>query len=158
LGKLLLAVAVADDAVSIKVDLRALHRMLALPTVSDDARLELSAPASKTRQGKATRLVPTDPACAQHLPDTRLVALLAEAHATRDLVLASPHRSLREIAGEQGRCRHRMAKLIRLAWLSPKIAGAIVEGRQPARLNSRRLVESDIPLRWDQQEYMLEVG
>ena len=158
LGKLLLGVAVADEEVCIKVDKRALHRMLELPIAPEDEPLELNAPASKTRHGKATRLVLTDPAFAHPLPDTRLVALLAEAQATQDLVLSSPHKSLREIAGEQGRCRHRMAKLIRLAWLSPRIAGAIVEGRQPVRINSRRLVESEIPLRWDQQEHMLEVG
>jgi hypothetical protein len=51
-----------------------------------------------------------------------------------------------------------VAKLIRLAWLSPQVAGAIVEGRQPVRLNSRRLINTEIPLRWDQQEYMLQLG
>jgi hypothetical protein len=43
------------------------------------------------------------------------VALLAEARATSDMVLASPERSLRELGKKQQRCRHRIAKLMRLS-------------------------------------------
>ena len=119
--------------------------------------LELVTGASKVREGKATRLVLTDPAAASMTRDNKLVALLAEARATRDMVLPAPDRSLREIAAEQGSCRHRIAKLIRLSWLSPEIATAIVEGRQPRRLTARRLLDGEMPIEWSAQEDMAEV-
>ncbi|WP_277970139.1 hypothetical protein [Sphingomonas echinoides] len=70
----------------------------------------------------------------------------------RDLVLASPDRSIREIAADQQRCRHRIAKLIRLSWLSPSIATAIVEGRQARALTPRKLLDTDWPLSWAAQD------
>jgi hypothetical protein len=87
-----------------------------------------------------------------------LVALLAEARATRDMVLASPHLSLREIGNEQQRCRHRLAKLIRLSWLSPAIATAIVDGRQPRGLTAGMLIESELPVEWQAQEALVQVA
>lgn len=80
------------------------------------------------------------------------MALLAEARATRDMVLATPSLSLRETASKQAHCRHRIAKLIRLSWISPEIATAIVEGRQPRGLTARRLLDGELPIEWSAQE------
>ena len=73
------------------------------------------------------------------------------------MVLAAPDRSLRAIAAEQGRCRHRIAKLIRLSWISPEIATAIVEGRQPRGLTARRLLDGELPIEWSAQEALAGV-
>ena len=113
---------ITDDQLSMQVDRAALARLLELGPPEPDLPLELVTGASKVCESKATRLMLTDPGAAIPARDARLVALLAEARATRDMVLAAPDRSLREIAAEQGRCRHRIAKLIRLSWLSPEIA------------------------------------
>jgi DNA invertase Pin-like site-specific DNA recombinase len=158
LGRLLLGVTIASDKIRLQVDRAALARSLDLPVPTDDAPLELVTAAAKVREGKATRLVLGDPNAAAPSRDSRLVALLAEARATRDMVLASPERSLRELGNEQQRCRHRIAKLIRLSWLSPEIASAIVEGRQPRGLTARRLLEGELPLGWQAQEALVEVG
>ena len=139
------------------MDRTALARLLELKPPDTDQALELITGASKVREGKATRLVLTDPAATSINRDSRLVALLAEARATRDMVLAAPDRSLREIAAEQGRCRHRIAKLIKLSWLSPEIATAIVEGRQPRALTARRLLDGELPIEWSAQEALAEV-
>ena len=157
LAKLLLGVTIAADQICIQVDRAALARLLELRQPDTDEPLELVTGASKVREGKATRLVLTDPAATSINRDSRLVALLAEARATRDMVLAAPDRSLREIAAEQGRCRHRIAKLIKLSWLSPEIATAIVEGRQPRALTARRLLDGELPIEWSAQEALAEV-
>ena len=141
-----------------RVDRAALARMLQLESADVDDSLELVAGASKVREGKATRLVLTDGAAVAPARNGSLVALLAEARATRDMVLAAPDRSIREIAAEQQRCRHRIAKLIRLSWLSPEIATAIVEGRQPRGLTARRLLEGELPIEWRAQETAAGVG
>ena len=158
LSRLLLRVTLASDEIHLKVDRTALARALDLPPPADESPLELVTAASKVREGKATRLVLGDPNTAAPTRDTRLVALLAEARATRDMVLASPERSLRELGNEQQRCRHRIAKLIRLSWLSPEIATAIVEGRQPRGLTARRLLEGELPVEWHAQDDALYVA
>lgn len=152
LGRLLLAVSITTDQLRIQVDRAALARMLQLQLPAIDEPMELIAGATKVREGTATRLVLTDAAASPPARDGKLVALLAEASATRDMVLAAPNRSIRELAAEQQRCRHRIAKLIRLSWLSPEIATAIVEGRQPRGLTARRLLEGELPMEWQAQE------
>jgi site-specific DNA recombinase len=44
---------------------------------------------------------------------------------------------------------------IQLAFLSPAIVGATLEGRQPENLTLTQLVTSDIPLDWDEQSVAL---
>ncbi len=90
--------------------------------------------------------------------DNNLVAVLAEAQAARASALASPDRSLRELAREQGRCRHRLAKLIRLSWLSPEITAAILDGRSPLGLTGRQLLDTEQSIDWSEQENALGIG
>jgi site-specific DNA recombinase len=40
---------------------------------------------------------------------------------------------------------------IQLAFLSPRIVAAILDGRQPTELTLTRLIASDIPSDWDAQ-------
>jgi DNA invertase Pin-like site-specific DNA recombinase len=152
LGKLLVAVAITSEQLHILVERAALARILGLGATNIGEPLELVTGASKIRQGSATRLVLTDPGAALPPRNGKLVALLAEARATRDMVLAAPHRSIREIGAEQGRCRHRVAKLVRLSWMSPAVATAIVEGRQPRGLTARQLLDGEMAMMWEVQE------
>jgi DNA invertase Pin-like site-specific DNA recombinase len=151
LGKLLVGVTITSDKIFIRVDRSALARLLELDPSDVSQPLELITGASKVRAGTATRLVLTDPGAHATSRDSKLIALLAEARSTRDLVLACPDRSLREIAADIGRCRHRIVKLIRLSWLSPDLATMIVEGRQPRELTARRLLEGELPIEWSAQ-------
>jgi DNA invertase Pin-like site-specific DNA recombinase len=155
IAKLVRSIGMADEELRIELDRPALARLLGLAEPADDAPLVLLAAATKVREGKATKLVLTGPGGQTSTHDPKLVALLSEARAMRDLVLTSPDRSIREIAADQQRCRHRIAKLIRLSWLSPSIATAIVEGRQARSLTPRKLLETDWPLSWAAQDAMI---
>jgi len=155
IAKLIRLIGMADEELRIELDRPALARLLGLAEPTDDAPLVLLAAATKVREGKATKLVLTDSGGQTSTRDPKLVALLSEARAMRDLVLASPDRSIREIAADQQRCRHRIAKLIRLSWLSPSIATAIVEGRQARALTPRKLLDTDWPLSWAAQDAMI---
>ena len=42
-------------------------------------------------------------------------------------------------------------RLVRLAFLAPDLQNAILEGRQPPRLTLKTLLDSEIPLDWDEQ-------
>ena len=83
------------------------------------------------------------------------MALIAEAHQARQLVLASPDQSIAAIAASHGRCRTRLGKLAALSCLAPDIVTAIVEGRQPPSLTARTLQDIDLPLAWADQRALL---
>jgi len=87
--------------------------------------------------------------------DPKLIGLLADAMKAQRLVLASPEVPLYEIAKREGRCRKQLTQLAKLSWISPRIIESIVDGRQPANLNRRRLMEIDLPLDWNDQEQLL---
>ena len=81
-----------------------------------------------------------------------LMDLLVEAEQARQLVMASPDFSLRSLASRDGRCRRRLAQLLRLSWLSPRLVEAIANGTQPASLTPRSLITRVMPTDWSEQE------
>jgi hypothetical protein len=146
---------VEETKLTLLIEAAQLAGLLNLPAPLSDEPLELVTAASKVRQGTATKLLLPNGSAGQPRRDNNLVALLAEAQAARSAVLADPDKTLRVLAAEQGRCRHRMAKLIRLSWLSPEVTAAIIEGRIPHDLTPRRLLEDEHPLGWSDQEERL---
>ena len=77
----------------------------------------------------------------------RIDTVAATDRADRKLVslIASPELSLNQLGKREGRCRTHRGKLFRLSWLSPRISAAIIDGRQPARIGRRVLLEADLP-------------
>lgn len=123
-----------------------------------DEPLVLALAAKRVRRGHQLRLIIPGPEDVDATParrDAKLVALMAEAHAARQLVLSQPNTSIAAIAKDTGRCRTRLAKLVSLACLAPDIVTAIVQGRQPALLTARALLEAELPLAWADQRRVL---
>lgn len=81
-----------------------------------------------------------------------LLGLLSDARAALELVQSNPELSLHQLGKREGRCRTHLARLLRIAWLSPRIVEAIVEGTQPRKLNRRMLLEANLPIDWAEQE------
>jgi len=90
--------------------------------------------------------------------DDKLVGLMAKAIAAQKLVLASPDVPLHKIAKCEGRCRKQLTQLVKLSWISPRIVEAIIEGRQPSSLSRKRLMKTDLPPSWNDQERLLGFG
>lgn len=114
-----------------------------------DEPIILALPATKVRRGHQLRLVIPGPEDLSAVParrDDKLVALMAQAHAARQLILSQPDRSIAGTAAGVGKCRTRLARLASLACLSPDIVTAIVQGRQPASLTSRAMLAAELPL------------
>ena len=123
---------------------------------SPDADVVLTAPTARVRRGHEIRLVIPSPEPVRSTQrDERLVELIADAHAARTLLLASPGESIDRIASAQGRCRTQFARLIKLSYLAPDIVATILEGRQPARLDRRALMAIDLPVGWADQRAVL---
>jgi hypothetical protein len=59
------------------------------------------------------------------------------------------------LAQRDGITRRYIRRLVDLAFLSPQLVEAILQGRQPADLTATRLTESDLPLDWAEQHRLL---
>lgn len=149
-----------EDAIDLTVNKMSLATALELesPTDMENRAMVLTLPATRVRHGHQLRLIipaqqPISIATATR--DEKLVALVAEAHQARQLILANPDRSIAAIAADHGRCRTRLGKLAALACIAPDIVTAIVEGRQRPTLTARTLQDIDLPLAWPDQRALL---
>lgn len=123
---------------------------------SDNEVVVLHAPSARVRRGHEVRLIIPSTAIESPIKrDAQLVDLIAEAHAARNMLMASPDTSIDQLAKGQGRCRTHVARLIKLSYLAPDIVTMVLEGRQPPTLNRRKLMAVDLPLRWADQRALL---
>ena len=66
--------------------------------------------------------------------------------------------SVSQIAKEQNRSIRQIQRHIELAFLSPKIILLITEGSQPPELTSRHLLNTPIPMDWDEQHHLFGIS
>jgi site-specific DNA recombinase len=105
-----------------------------------------------TEQKRGIRMVvePTGPD-SPRLRDGRLIELLLRAREAYQQVVLGHHRF-----GETFQRSKCVVRLARLNFLAPDIVDAIVEGRQPASLNARRLSRiGELPASWEEQRRLL---
>lgn len=153
IAQLVTRVTLRADDVEIVLDRAALGELLGLPESSTPlAPLVLTTPILPAKTGKPVRLVLTDGPSRR---DDTLVALLAEAHAARAMIVDQPDRTIKYIATATGQCRHRLARLVKLSWASPSIVKAILAGDQPTELTPKHLLATVLPLDWNQQKTAL---
>lgn len=148
------------DRIELTIDQTRIAQLLGLDP-SDAPPLALSLPVIKVRHGHQLRLIipgAEAPKSAEVERDEKLVALLAEAHAARQLVLEQPDQSLGAIAASRNRCRTRLGKMVALFCPAPDIVTMIMEGRQPAAITARSLMNIDLPLAWSEQRRALGIG
>ena len=81
--------------------------------------------------------------------DATLINAIAKAH----VWMRAWHdgSSLSDIAKSIGWTPSPLRQRLKLAFLSPAIIKAILDGRQPADLSLERILRSDLPLDWDRQ-------
>ncbi|TYP83423.1 hypothetical protein BD830_103459 [Maritimibacter alkaliphilus HTCC2654] len=92
---------------------------------------------------------------AQSDPDRHLQTMLIRAHRwTRALAAGT---SLAEVARAEGCSEAFLRTRSKLAFLSPKIQAAILDGTQPPDCTLTKLVRLPLPLDWQAQERALGV-
>jgi ParB-like chromosome segregation protein Spo0J len=87
--------------------------------------------------------------------DPTLIKAIARGRAWFEELAAGRARSLRELAERDGITRRYVRRLVDLAFLSPELVEAILQGRQPVELTATRLTELDLPLDWTDQRSLL---
>ena len=63
--------------------------------------------------------------------------------------------SLQALAERDGITRRHFRRHVGLAFLSPELVEAILQGRQPVELTATRLTDLDLPLDWTEQRKLL---
>ena len=87
--------------------------------------------------------------------DPALIKAIARGHAWFEELATGRARSLQVLAKREGISRRYIRRLVGLAFLSPELVEAILQGRQPVELTVTRLTERELPLDWTEQHKLL---
>jgi hypothetical protein len=151
-------IAVGVDQIDIRLCLGRLGASLdvaatPLPSVTDDEIQILSIPVRLRRSGSEIRMLidGTDPVVAAR-PDARLIKLLLKARRFSATLVGSDGVPFATLAEREGVSRSYFTRVVRLSYLAPDIAQAILDGRQPRDLTADKLLaHSRLPLAWHDQ-------
>jgi site-specific DNA recombinase len=87
--------------------------------------------------------------------DPALIKAIARGRTWFEELATGRARSLQDLAKRDGITRRYIRRLVGLAFLSPDLVEAILQGRQPVELTATRLTELDLPLDWTEQHKLL---
>jgi DNA invertase Pin-like site-specific DNA recombinase len=153
-------VIVSDNKVTIKVEWPALCDLLFVPVhAADDAVLLLETAARLTRSGRAIRMIQHDGRLIRSTVDLTLVRLIVKARNWWQRLQDERGLTVTGLAANEDVTQSYVTRILRLAFLSPDVVKSIMNGRQPAWLDSGSLCSRDsISLDWDQQKHNLLLG
>jgi hypothetical protein len=119
--------------------------------------IELSAAVAFKRRGIETKLILPGLDQPNHSArrDSALIKAIARGRAWFDELATGRASSLQALAERDGIARRYIRRLVGLAFLSPELVEAILQGRQPVALTATRLTELDLPLEWSEQRRLL---
>jgi site-specific DNA recombinase len=145
-----LAIVVHQDRIEASISQRLLVSLLdgAAPAAEDDGvRIPIVIPTKPDRRGHNLKLVLRSEKERPAKIDPDLIVLLQKAAAARQQLFAD---------GAEAKADRECERIARLAFLAPDIVAAILDGRQPPSLTSRRLFKyASIPLDWKSQRKAL---
>jgi DNA invertase Pin-like site-specific DNA recombinase len=153
-------VIVDDKTIIIKIRPGALlGRDVRSPALEDpsSSAIELTAAVAFKRRGVETKLILPGLDQPNHSArrDPALIKAIARGHAWFDELATGRALSLEALAKRDGITRRYIRRLVGLAFLSPELVDAILQGRQPVVLTATRLTELDLPLDWTEQRRLL---
>jgi hypothetical protein len=112
-------------------------------------------PIRLARRGVEAKMVLPSANSQPLLVDESLVALLADAYHWIDILTQGRATSLRDLARRYGKDFSEVSRTLPLAFLAPKIVGAVLEGRQPEHLVLHQLKRAALPGGWADQQRSL---
>jgi len=146
-------ITIAQDRVTIEIHPNGLSKQLLCQDsryseAKDRHPILIEVAVSFRRRGIEAKLIVPDQRGPSAEPDVNLVRALARAHEWFGRIARSEASGLSDIARAERLSRTYVTNYLYLALLSPEITLAILEGRQPTELTSKRLISSapKIPL------------
>ncbi|MDX3899368.1 MAG: recombinase family protein [Sphingobium sp.] len=154
--QLVTRVAVGKDRVAIHCATSQIATLLMVELDEDTtAELVLTAAIRLTRSGRAMRLIHDNGQHASATPDPALVRIVVQAQRWWT-ELSRGEVNITMLCAREKVSDAWMTRVLRLAFLSPKVMAAILAGRQPASLNTAALLGTGaVPACWRQQEKRL---
>lgn len=120
-----------------------------------DGRIDFEVPLEVCRRGVEMKLVIGAGSNDVALVDPTLVRTIARGRTWFEELLSGAAPSISEIARREGVTMRYVALHIDLAFLSPTITEAILQGRQPVDMTSQSLKQLDLPVDWTKQAALL---
>jgi hypothetical protein len=154
LGRIIASGTLSPSKLQLELDPGVIAAALDVPVAAlSDRFLCFTCAFALRRRGVETRIIAGETVPA---PDKILQRTLAEAHLWARALRAGT--SLTEIARKTGRSEPYIRTRIPLAFLAPKLQAAILEGRQPVQLSVAQLIRDDIPMDWNEQVRLFQIG
>jgi hypothetical protein len=86
--------------------------------------------------------------------DNSMIKAIARGFRWNRLLREGTYATLDDIAAGEKICPSYVSRILRLAFLSPRVVQAILDGRQPAHLTMKDLMQP-FPLEWREQEVVM---
>jgi site-specific DNA recombinase len=147
---LLECVQVLADNIKITINKRGLGDLLGFKDKNIEGTIITDIPTRLQRRGVETKIV-IEGQAASHI-NPSLCRMIAQAHRWFEQLATGEVATVRDIADQENIRASEITRILRLAFLSPKIVEDILDGEQLAQLTTHRLRRfSNLPLDWDQQ-------
>ena len=126
------------------------------PDHDADDVVTLIVPARLDRVGREMRML-IERSDNQTATDLSLLRIIARAHDIHARLVHNTNLTVHDVARDENVSAAYIYTLLRLPWLAPDITAAIVNGRQPPRLNAKKLMRqaSRLPVNWCEQRTLL---
>lgn len=108
----------------------------------------------RRRGGKAVIVMPDGSRAIERreaLIDNAMVKLLARGHRWHRKLFDGTHASIEDMAKSENISPSFVSRILRLAYLSPTVIEAILDGKYPAQITMKDLMEP-FPMEWSMQE------
>ncbi len=138
---------------SIGVHPAALTKLLGLPAPSRQQPILLTCPVRIKRSGRAVRLITQVGRSVGEQPtDTSIPSAIARARDWWEQLCTDPGITVRHLAQREGIDPGYLGRVLKLAFLDPKLVDAFLRQAAPASISQRKLLRDDlIQLRWQDQ-------
>jgi DNA invertase Pin-like site-specific DNA recombinase len=153
--QILCAVIIHSSELDLILHRQTLAQFLDVDITAEDPTYLITSPCKLARRGQELKfLLPLQDDPQQYSNrDATLIRAIAKAHLWWQWIKNGEVQSLQEIAEREGLDKPQVTRRVRLAFLSPKLVGRILDGLQPAGLSLKTLTrEIDLPLDWTAQE------
>ena len=151
-------VVLRKDCVTISVDRRALRAAIGLQREGCAKGLtELTVPVDLTRTRGVLRFKVTGAEDGSSREAPALISAIVKSRGWLDRILRGEVSSQRELAATEGYDERYVSRLLPLAFLSPEITEAVLDGKQPEHWSLDTLL-GKVPLDWNEQRSLLQAS